>query len=99
MAEIRVTASQIKSQAENLQHLNEQFRAKVEEMSGLEETLASSWDGEAKEAFRNAFRNTDMPKWDSFAKVIDQFVQAMMTIYDKYVTAEQTAHTIASQRS
>ena len=61
MAEFQVTASTLKQKAEELSTLNNNFAKKVEELMASEKSLSGMWEGQAKEAFENAF-NTDAGK-------------------------------------
>ena len=51
MAQITVTMSQLKTQAEQLESLNEQFKSQVAELEALEQQLGTMWEGEAHTAF------------------------------------------------
>lgn len=60
MALIRVTASQLRAKAEELSGLNRQFETQAGELEACEQKLSGMWDGQAKDAFHQAFaRNAD----------------------------------------
>jgi len=89
MSKILVTAAELTAAANQLADMNASFRTKVTEMAGLESELGGMWQGEANNAFRTAFNN-DRDQWDTFAGVIDQYVQALNSAAQKYAEAEQT---------
>ena len=65
MALIRVTANEIKAKASGLRDLNNQFKTQVTNLENYEQSLASMWEGQAKDAFHNAFNN-DKAQMDNF---------------------------------
>ena len=92
MAEIRVTPSELRSKADELEQLNRQFQQEVTSMVGYEQELAGMWEGEAQKAFRKAF-NDDKQKMDLFAQN-----QALRADAQKYEEAEQRNIGIATTR-
>lgn len=89
MALISLTFEQLKTQADELRQLNENFKANVTELVGIETELASMWEGQSRDAFHNAF-NSDKAQMDNFYNTIEQYVQALMLILAKYQQAEGT---------
>ena len=57
MAEIKVTSSVLRNKMSELQNLNSQYKSALQELRTVENTLASMWEGEAKETFHTAFTN------------------------------------------
>ena len=55
MAEIKVTAGELKNNANELRQLNNQFKKAIDDLTSSEQQLVGMWDGEAKEAFHNAY--------------------------------------------
>lgn len=98
MAMIQVTASQLKSKANELRSSNSFFKAQVNTLEGHEASLASMWEGEAKNAFHTAFNN-DKAQMEKFAELIEQYCQALETIAQKYEQAEAQNAQTASQRT
>ncbi|MCC8162187.1 MAG: WXG100 family type VII secretion target [Lachnospiraceae bacterium] len=98
MALIRVTATQLKAQAEELRTLNSQFKDQVTELETCETNLAGMWEGEARDAFHNAF-NSDKTQMTNFYTLIEQYVAKLLTIAAKYEQAEGTAEEIATVRN
>lgn len=97
MAEIRVTPSELRSKADELERLNGQFKQEVTSMTGYEQDLAGMWEGEAQKAFRKAFSD-DKQKMDLFAQNIERYVQALRADAQKYEEAEQKNVSIATAR-
>jgi WXG100 family type VII secretion target len=97
MAEIKVTPQVLKQKAEDLRAYNAQFRSEVQKMVGYEQQLAGMWEGESQRAFRKAF-NDDRMKMDTFARNIDNYVQALLTDAQRYEAAEAAATNIATTR-
>lgn len=87
MAEILVTASSVKSKAEELKNQNEQFKARVGDLENQEANLNSMWEGEANEAFHNAFQK-DKAQMDNFYNLINQYIQTLLNIAAEYERAE-----------
>ncbi|MCD8197447.1 MAG: WXG100 family type VII secretion target [Lachnospiraceae bacterium] len=98
MALIRVTATQLKAQAEELRTLNSQYKDQVTELETCETNLASMWEGEARDAFHNAF-NSDKTQMTNFYTLIEQYVAKLLTIAAKYEQAEATNQEIATVRN
>ena len=97
MAEIRVTPSELRSKADELEQLNRQFQQEVTSMVGYEQELSGMWEGEAQKAFRKAF-NDDKQKMDLVAQNIEKYVQALRADAQKYEEAEQRNIGIATTR-
>ncbi len=98
MAQIRVTMSQLKTQAEQLEALNEQFKSQVNELEATEQQLGTMWEGEAKEAFHNAF-TSDKVQMDNFYNAIKSYVQVLLMNAAKYSQAENASYQLAAERT
>lgn len=98
MAEIKVTTGELKNKASELRQLNGQFRKAVEDMTSNEQQLMGMWDGEAKEAFHNAY-NSDRAQMDVFYDTIEKYCQVLETNAARYEAAEQKNVNIASSRT
>lgn len=98
MAQIRVTAAQLKNAATELRAKNVRFKSEVENMEATENSLNGMWEGEAKNAFHTAF-TTDKGKMDVFSQEIEKYAQALETIAQKYEEAENQSINIAGTRS
>lgn len=98
MAKINVTVSELINAVKLLNERNGNFRSKVTEMAGLESELGAMWQGEANNAFRIAFNN-DRQEWEYFAKLVDQYIQTLQNIADRYSRTEQDNTTQAKNRT
>ena len=98
MSLIRVTAEQLTTGANELENLNQQFRASVSQLESLEGTLNGMWDGEANDAFHRAFTN-DKVQMTNFYNAILVYVQRLEEIANRYKTAEAQNKDIAEKRN
>ena len=87
MAEFKVTSNELKAKANELRNLNSQFKSSVEEMTSNEGSLASKWDGDAKEAFRAEFAK-DKAQFETFYQTIEQYIVALENIAAEYEAKE-----------
>lgn len=94
----RVNPQELVKQAQELQALNERFKIEVTTMTEKEQALSGMWEGEARNAFHNAYA-TDAEKFQNFYNGIARFIQALADAAQEYIKAEQTAASIANQRS
>lgn len=98
MAMIRVTAAQLKAKAEELTGLNNNLKTNVSELESCEQNLASMWEGQAKDAFHQAFNN-DKIQMTNFSTLIEKYVYTLQTIAIKYEQAENLNTETASTRN
>ena len=98
MAEFQVTASTLKQKADELNTLNSNFSKKVEELMASEKSLSGMWEGQAKEAFENAF-NTDIGKMGQFKSAVDEYYSRLLTIIMQYEQAESKNVSVGTTRS
>lgn len=98
MSQFKVTASTLTTQATELTDLNGRFKSAVEQLVTSEANLNSMWDGEANDAFHNAF-TTDKGKMDEFYNLIIQYVERLNSIATRYIQTERTNTEIASNRT
>jgi WXG100 family type VII secretion target len=98
MALIRVTATSLRSAAEELRGRNGDFKTQVESLVETEDRLKSSWQGQANDAFHAAFTN-DRQYMDSFNALIEKYCVALETIADEYERAESTNTDTATTRT
>lgn len=97
MALMRVTAAQLKAKAEELTNLNNSLKTNVSELESCEQNLASMWEGQAKDAFHQAFSN-DKIQMTNFSTLIEKYVYTLLTIAAKYEQAENINVDTASTR-
>ena len=98
MAEIQVTSSTLRSKAEELNQLNEQFKSAVSSLADEEGALRSQFEGETSDAFHNAFTQ-DTTQMNNFYNAIAQYVQKLIAIAEAYEKAEQQNITTATTRN
>lgn len=87
MAEFQVTSSTLKQKAEELKNLNNNFEKEVEALVAAQQKLNGMWEGDAKQAFDNAF-NSDKGKMTQFKTGIDEYYSRLLTIISEYEQAE-----------
>ena len=97
MAEFMVTAANLVSKAAELESLNSNFKSQVEKLSSDEQALSGMWEGEARNAFHNAFEH-DKNEMYEFYNAIVTYVNALNDIAKKYAQAEATNVEIANTR-
>ncbi len=93
----KVTPSILASQANGVNELNGRFKTAVANLVSAEASLNSMWDGEANDAFHNAFI-IDKGKMDEFYKLVCKYVESLNTIATRYRQTEQTNTDIAKTR-
>lgn len=94
MADFKVTASQLNTQAESLQDLNGRFKSAIEQLVTSETSLKSMWEGEANDAF-----TSDKAKMDEFYNLIITYIERLNSIATRYEQTERTNTEIASNRT
>ena len=95
---IRVEASQLIAKANELKNLNAQLKSTIGELESSEEALRGMWEGEANDAFHNAF-NSDKIQMNNFYNAIEMYVYRLLEIAAKYQQAEATNLEIANNRT
>lgn len=98
MAEFNVTPKVLKTQAEELREANNTFKSLVDNLASTEGKLNSMWEGEANAAFHTAFNN-DKTQFENFYTVINQYVDALLQIAQKYEQAESANLATATTRT
>lgn len=98
MALIRVTASQVRSTANQLRDYNQNFNSQVQALQSAEGSLNSMWDGQANDAFHAAFNN-DKEYMTQFYNLINKYCEALDQIATEYDNAETLNTDTATKRS
>ena len=98
MGVIRVTATELKAKADELASLNASLKTNISDLEACEQNLATMWDGEAKDAFHQAFNN-DKVQMNNFSMLIEKYVATMLVAAAKYAQAESTNVNTASTRN
>lgn len=97
MAEIFVTAASLVSKAEELAGINNNFKGQVEKLIADESALSGMWEGDARNAFHNAFEH-DKNEMYEFYNAIVTYVNALNEIAKKYAEAENVNVETATTR-
>lgn len=97
MGVIRVTATELKARAEELTSLNKTLKTNITDLESCEQNLGTMWEGQAKDAFHQAF-NSDKIQMTNFCTLIDKYVVTLLSIASKYERAEATNTNTASER-
>lgn len=87
MAEFQVTSTEVQNKATELQQISKQMRTKIEELSQLEQTLAGMWEGEAHDAFHNAYGQNEQ-KMLMFVNALENYFLTLNEIAVKYNNSE-----------
>ena len=98
MSYFYVTSSELRKKAGRITDLNSQFKSKASQLSQQETALCSMWEGQAKDAFHNAF-NTDKEYMNQFYVLIQKYCQALEQIAQAYEDAEARNTDTATKRS
>ena len=98
MPSFTANVQQLRTKAEELSGLNSNFKTTVSELEAEEQTLAGMWDGQAKEAFHQAF-NSDKIQMTNFSTLIDKYVAVLLNIAAKYEQVDNAGAEIASTRT
>lgn len=93
----RVTPKSMRSTADELETLNNQFKAAVTNLRSDNETLGRQWEGDARNKFNEEFLK-DAEKFDKFYDGIQKFIQQLRNNADEYDKVENTNTSIASVR-
>ncbi len=98
MSKFSLTAQEIQNAISQLSANNGEFKSRVAELLSLQQELNGQWQGDANTAFTAAF-NSDKGQWDSFAQLMDQYIEALQSIKQAYEVAEATNVSTASSRT
>ena len=86
------------STADQLRQYDSQFKSQVDNLETHELNLSSMWEGQAKDAFHNAFNN-DKEYMNQFYVLIEKYCQALEQIARSYEEAEARNTDTATKRS
>ena len=98
MAALYFDLGTLSAKADELEALNNSFYTEVDNLNSTEEALAGMWEGDAKDAFRNAYR-TDSIQMHNFYNAIKAYVQALREIIAYYAQKEAENVQIAQNRT
>ena len=83
MGLIRVTATELKARAEELENLNRTLKSNIIDLEACEQNLSTMWEGQAKDAFHQAF-TSDKVQMTNFCTLIEKYVATLLSIAAKY---------------
>ncbi|MCR4789422.1 MAG: WXG100 family type VII secretion target [Lachnospiraceae bacterium] len=98
MSLFEVTSEVLRSKAEQLLTLNQQFENRKIELENEESGLIGMWEGDTKRLFHNAFMS-DKEQMGVFINLIKQYVEALLNIAQRYEEAEARNSELASVRN
>lgn len=98
MGLIRVSVAELRQRAEMINEANNSVKAKVADFDSSCQALAAQWEGEARDAFVNAYTQ-DLEQMNNFISVMDGYYHALMTVADNYEKAEARNTGIANSRT
>ncbi len=98
MALIRVTPSNLRATAEELERMGKQMQAIVERLSDTEANLNGCWEGAANDAFHKAFLY-DKDFMVMFYQLIAAYSNVMQQIAANYEQAESRNADLATRRN
>lgn len=98
MATFTASANELKTKAEELRNLNQQFKTEVSNLESLEGALSGMWEGEARDAFHKAF-DSDKIQMNNFYNAIETYAMRLEAAAAKYVQVESANVEIANTRN
>ena len=98
MAMIRVTASELKTRAEELSGMNADLKNAIAEYQNDVQILHGNWEGDASDAFY-AFSQQDVDKMEQFYALIQQYIETLNSMAQNYEITESKNVNIATKRS
>ena len=97
MASFITTPAQLRAKAEELSSLNNSFKMNVSELEAEEQNLMGMWEGQAKEAFHQAF-SSDKIQMTHFSTLIEKYGASQLTDAGKDEEAERINTETATAR-
>lgn len=97
MPQIQVTATLLRTKAEELSAQNTQLKAQIELLDETEQSLNAMWEGDANTAFHTAFQR-DKVQMTNFYNAIQQYIQVLLSAAARYAQAESQNVDIANTR-
>lgn len=88
MSFYQIDSGSLRTKREELMALLARFRTEKETLMSKEAALLTMWEGDAKTTFHSGFlKNSGL--LDAFAEVVDQYINVIEAIADRYDAAEQ----------
>ncbi len=97
MAEYKVTSSELRAKAAELNGYISQFSVEMNNLIATENTLATTYEGDAQKAFHNNF-TTLQSEMNTFKTVMQDYVTQLEVAAQGYEAAEQQALSIAQSK-
>lgn len=97
MAEIKVTPSVLRNNAEELQNEAKNLSQKMDELQDRENQLSTMWQGDAKDSFHEAFM-TSYNECQPFFQELQRFIAKLEETAEKYEKVEADAVAAAKFR-
>jgi WXG100 family type VII secretion target len=88
MSQVQITPAQVRARADELRAQNAQLKAQIELLDETEQSLNTMWEGEARNAFHNAFQ-TDKTQMTNFYNEIQKYATVLEEMASRYEQAEQ----------
>ncbi len=98
MAQYTVTFQQLTTAIETLTQLNSDFKTATSNLESTEGQLCSMWEGEAKDTFDAAFKQ-DKVQMDNFYNAIQNYINVLQQMLEKYRAAEAANTETAQNRN
>ena len=95
MSSMTVNTAELRKVANELTELNGQYQQRIGSLIDDEAELSSMWEGPANTAFRTQFAKS-CETFNSFSKVIAEYVTALTEIAVRTETEEGRAESIAN---
>lgn len=98
MAQFRVDLQQLSTTVETLFELSERYANRIAKLEELEGMLVQMWEGEARDAFHEAFAS-DIQQMYNFKALAVRFAELLAEIQARYADAEARNIDIARTRT
>lgn len=98
MAQILVTAQELRAKAGELKDKNMGFKTHVSNLESQEGELIGMWDGQARNMFDQQFKK-DVMQFNGFFTLINEYVNALEMIAAKYEQVEAVNVATANTRT
>ena len=96
MSFYQVTSKELRAKADELRNLDGRFLSEMEKLTSYHDALSGMWEGDAKEGFSKVFMR-DKTGMDNFKRAIDQYIEALIVIANRYEEAEMKNASLASR--
>lgn len=87
MSYFLVSESELNRSTDELKNLNVRYKSEIDNLMVAEQSLNGMWEGAANDSFHNAFMR-DHSQMDNFHSTVEQYINALMMIAQRYAEAE-----------